>query len=246
MLDRVRIVLINTTHPGNIGAVARAMKNMGLADLYLVAPKLYPHEQATARSSGATDILEGARVVDSLEEALEGCSLVLGASARNRHIPWPVLDPREAAEKVAGVPGGGQVAILFGREDRGLTNEELHRCHFHIHIPANPGFSSLNLAAAVQVVSYELRMAWLAQERQGQARPTWGAEWDIELATHEEIERMFDHLEQTLVDIEFLDPDNPRQLMTRLRRLYLRACLDKVEVNVLRGILTATQKRLSK
>jgi tRNA (cytidine32/uridine32-2'-O)-methyltransferase len=243
MLDHVRIVLVNTTHPGNIGAVARAMKNMGLADLCLVEPKHFPDEAATARASGATDILDAARVVGTLEEAVGDCQLVVGTSARGRHIPWPVIDPRELAAIAAPLDGQSRVAILFGREDRGLTNEELHACHLHVHIPSVEGFSSLNIAAAVQVVCYELRMAVLQDVRA--ERPQWGTDWDIELADHVELERLFEHLERTLVDIEFLDPNNPRQLMPRLRRLLLRAVPDKVEVNVLRGILKMVDRAVA-
>ena len=237
MLDNIRIVLVNTTHPGNIGATARAMKNMGLSNLTLVAPKHFPHPEADARSSRAEDILESAIVVEELEQAIAGCHLVVGTSARGRHIPWPLVNARELAAAVSKSVEHNpdcQVAILFGREDRGLTNEELHLCHMHVHIPTNPDFSSLNVAAAVQVISYEMRMALSTSEQ----APNWGVDWDIELAEHGEIEQMFDHLESTLVDIKFLDPDNPRQLMTRLRRLILRAVPDKVEVAVLRGILT--------
>ncbi len=253
MLDRVRIVLVNTSHPGNIGGVARAMKNMGLQNLCLVEPKIYPSDQAFARASGATDVLDNARVVETLDQALEGCNYVVGASARGRHIPWPVFDPRELVEQMLPKIDALQVAIVFGREDRGLTNDELHRCHRHVHIPSNPDFSSLNLAAAVQVICYELRMASLAREQQNALaggavteKPVWGTEWDIELASADELERMFVHLEQTLIDIDFLKPENPRQLMTRLRRLLLRSHPDKVEVNVMRGILTATQKLIKK
>ena len=240
MLERIRIVLVNTTHPGNIGATARAMKNMGLSDLCLVEPKLFPHEEAQARASGADDILESARVVGSIEEALADCQLVVGTSARERHIPWPLVNPRElgaiSAQMLQSEVGTeGRIAVLFGREASGLTNEELHLCHKHVHIPTNPDFSSLNVAAAVQVISYEMRMALV--EAQVADVPQWGTQWDIELADNAELERMFEHLERTLIDIEFLDPDNPRQLMPRLRRLILRAVPDKVEVNVLRGIL---------
>lgn len=241
MLDHIRIVLVNTTHPGNIGAVARAMKNMGLGDLCLVAPKRYPDEAATARASGATDILENARVVEQLHEAIADCQLVVGASARGRHIPWPVIDPRELASIATPMAGRSRVAILFGREDRGLTNEELHACHHHVHIPSVEGFSSLNVAAAVQVICYELRMS--ALQLSEEERPQWGTDWDIELADHGELERLFEHLERTLIEIDFLDPDNPRQLMPRLRRLFLRALPDKVEVNVLRGILKSVNKQ---
>lgn len=241
MSDHIRIVLVNTTHPGNIGGVARAMKNMGVSDLCLVEPKSFPHPDADARASGATDILEKARVVSTLDEALADCGLIFGTSARERHIPWPLVNPRELAAIATPLEGKARVAILFGREDRGLTNEELQRCHHHVHIPAVEGFSSLNIAAAVQVITYELRMAQVADQQA--ARPQWGTDWDIELAEQRELELMFEHLERTLVEIEFLDPNNPRQLMPRLRRLLQRAVPDKVEVNVLRGILTAIERR---
>ena len=244
MLENIRIVLVNTSHPGNIGATARAMKNMGLSDLCLVDPKAFPHPDADARASGADDILAGARVVSSIEEAIGDCHLIVGTSARERHIPWPLVNPRElaaiSAQVLSNEPKSDRksdrvVAVLFGREASGLTNEELHLCHKHVHIPTNPDFSSLNVAAAVQVISYEMRMALL--EGQAGELPQWGTRWDIELADNAEIEQMFEHLEATLVDIEFLDPTNPRQLMPRLRRLILRAVPDKVEVNILRGIL---------
>ncbi|SEB12900.1 RNA methyltransferase [Marinobacterium iners] len=241
MSDHIRIVLVNTTHPGNIGGVARAMKNMGVSDLCLVEPKSFPHPDADARASGATDILEKARVVSTLDEALADCGLIFGTSARERHIPWPLVNPRELAAIAIPLEGKARVAILFGREDRGLTNEELQRCHHHVHIPAVESFSSLNIAAAVQVITYELRMAQVADQQA--ARPQWGTDWDIELAEQRELELMFEHLERTLVEIEFLDPNNPRQLMPRLRRLLQRAVPDKVEVNVLRGILTAIERR---
>lgn len=244
MSDHIRIVLVNTTHPGNIGGVARAMKNMGLSDLCLVSPKVFPHRDADARSSGANDLLESATVVESLDEAIADCELVFGTSARERHIPWPLVDPRELAAIAAPLKGKAKVAILFGREDRGLTNDELQRCHHHVHIPAVEEFSSLNIAAAVQVISYELRMAELAQ--QPLVKPQWGTDWDIELAEQRELELMFEHLERTLVKIEFLDPDNPRQLMPRLRRLLQRSVPDKIEVNVLRGILSAVERKVGR
>ncbi|MEH6577510.1 MAG: tRNA (cytosine(32)/uridine(32)-2'-O)-methyltransferase TrmJ [Amphritea sp.] len=245
MLKNIRIVLVNTTHPGNIGGVARAMKNMGLTDLCLVEPKLFPHKEADSRASGATDLLESAMVVADLDAALADCHLVVGTSARNRTIPWPLINPRELGAITAPLPEKTRVAIIFGREDRGLTNDELQRCHHHVHIPTNDAFSSLNIAAAVQVIAYELRMARLVTDTASE-KPQWGTEWDVELAEVNELELMFEHLERTLIDIEFLDPEKPRQLMPRLRRLFMRAVPDKIEVNVLRGILTATQKRIVK
>lgn len=244
-LQNIRVVLVNTSHAGNIGGAARAMKNMGLSRLVLVDPEDFPSPNAVARASGATDILDSARVVATLEEALAGCSLVLGTSARDRRIPWPLLDPRECASvSVEQSAGGGEVALVFGREYAGLTNEELQRCQYHVHIPSDPQFSSLNLAAAVQVLTYEVRMAWLAAE----GRPTkvekleTTAMLDAQPVTVDELENYFGHLEQTLVDIGFLDPTKPRHLMPRLRRLYGRSGVSKLEMNILRGILTETQK----
>lgn len=250
MFDQVRIVLINTSHPGNIGAVARAMKNMGFSRLYLVEPQQFPDPEAVWRSSGATDVLDQAVVVNNLEEAIAGCRFVVGASARERRIPWPVVSPRDLALEVRGqANAGGEVAILFGREDRGLTNEELQRCNWHVHIPANPEYSALNLAMAVQVITYELRMRYLEDLEKGAGHSNMkpmvsplDAGWDVEPASVEEVELFLEHLERTLIDIDFHDPANPRQLMTRLRRLYQRCCLDKMELNILRGILKSTQK----
>ncbi|SIT06646.1 RNA methyltransferase [Neptunomonas antarctica] len=242
-LENIRIVLVNTSHPGNIGGVARAMKNMGLSDLSLVVPRIFPSGEADARAAGAADILQSAVVVSSLEEAIADVHLVVGASARERNIPWPIMDPHELAGVAASVAVDQKIAIVFGREDRGLTNDELQLCHHHVHIPSVEGFSSLNLAAAVQVIAYELRMAQLKQADSQAQAPQWGTDWDIELAEHRELELMFEHLEKMLVDIDFLDPENPRQLMPRLRRLFQRAVPDKVEVNVLRGILSHIQKK---
>jgi len=247
LLQNIRVVLVNTSHPGNIGGAARAMKNMGFADLVLVDPLEFPSPKADARASGATDVLAAARVVATLEEALVGCSLVLGTSARDRRIPWPLLDPRESAvTSLEQATKGGKVALVFGREYAGLTNEELQRCHYHVHIPSDPEFGSLNLAAAVQVLTYEVRMAWLAQQN----KPTKMektealAEGDAEVCTAEEMESFYRHLERVMLDIRFLDPEKPRHLMPRLRRLYGRAGVSKLEMNILRGILTETQKAI--
>lgn len=247
-LDNIRIVLIETSHPGNIGAAARAMKNMGLSRLYLVQPKRFPAEEAIFRASNALDVLDNAVVCDTLDEALDGVSLVAGTSARNRRIPWPLQTPREFAESVVAPEAGREAAILFGREDRGLLNSELQRCAMHIHIPTNEEYSSLNIAMAVQLICYELRMAALAPER-AEANDSAGQlsrgepEWDAPWATDGDKERFFEHLEHTLIDLDFLDPAAPRQLMTRLRRLFMRVDLDQMEVNILRGILTAAQKK---
>ncbi|AYF88240.1 tRNA (cytosine(32)/uridine(32)-2'-O)-methyltransferase TrmJ [Pseudomonas sp. JS3066] len=245
MLQNIRVVLVNTSHPGNIGGAARAMKNMGLSRLVLVDPEDFPSPEAQARASGADDILAGAQVVATLEEALVGCSLVIGTSARDRRIPWPLLDPRECGKtSVEQAQLGGEVALVFGREYAGLTNEELQRCQYHVHIPSNPEFSSLNLAAAVQVLVYEVRMAWLEQEglpsKVEKVETT--AMLNAQPVTVDELERYYEHLESTLVEIGFLDPEKPRHLMSRLRRLYGRSGISKLEMNILRGILTETQK----
>ncbi len=242
-LDHIRIVLINTSHPGNIGGTARAIKNMGLSRLYLVEPKDFPNDRARYRAASALDILTNATICKTLDEAVADCNLVVGASARDRSIPWPVMDPRETAETIFNEPEGHEIAILFGREDRGLTNSELQRCHFHLQIPSNPEYSSLNLAAAVQVACYELRMAAL-KEGTPKNIPDWGVNWDVRTADTEEIQRFFVHLEETLTQLKVINPKNPRQLMTRLKRLYLRSRPDMLEVNILRGILTATQRHL--
>ena len=238
-LDAIRIVLVNTTHPGNIGGVARAIKNMGLSQLYLVSPHDYPSERAQWRASNALDVLANAVVVDSLDAAIADCRLVVGTSARGRRIPWPLLTPRECGERVIAEAGQHPVALVFGREDSGLTNDELHKCHYHAHIPANPAYSSLNLAAAVQVLVYELRMACLsAQQPDGVLHID---EWDMPLANSAALESYYQHLEHTLQKLGFLQKDNPRQTMTRLRRLYNRVRLDEMELAILRGTLTAMQ-----
>jgi len=231
----IRIVLVGTTHPGNIGAVARAMKNMGLSELALVNPKYFPHEEATARASGATDILDNARVVTSLAEALTDCVYVAGASARSRTIGWPTMGPRDCAERMMLEMKKGQVAAVFGPEKSGLNNEDLDRCHTLLTIPANPDFSSLNLAMAVQVFTYELRVASALNGGPGFAS-------EAPPATGEEMEHFYAHLEQVFEDVKFLDPDNPRYLMRRMRRLFIRARPDVNEVNILRGFLTAIER----
>ena len=240
--DNIRVVLVNTSHPGNIGASARAMKNMGLSKLVLVRPKEFPSGVAIGRAASAVDLLEGARVVESLGAAIADCGLVIGASARSRSIPWPLLTPEQCARKVLTEAGGTRVALVFGREDTGLSNEELQLCHYHVRIPANPGSSSLNLAAAVMVVGYELYKA-AAPEDDGDAG-TVEREWDQELATGEDIERFYEHLERVLVAVDFHDPENPRHLMRRIRRLFGRIRIDVMEMNILRGMLTHIEKNL--
>ncbi|AMC99340.1 MULTISPECIES: tRNA (cytosine(32)/uridine(32)-2'-O)-methyltransferase TrmJ [Halomonas] len=243
MLDRIRIVLIGTSHPGNIGGTARAMHNMGLADLALVAPRCEPLTSDTiSRASGADHIVHGARRVETLEQAVADCTLVVGASARSRTLPWPMITPRALGSRLSDELSGAEsrVALVFGREDSGLSNAELQRCHAHVHIPTNPDFSSLNLAAAVQVLAYECRLAWLAQQDEEEGAE---AEPHQPLASHEELEHYFAHLERTLITIGFHDPSLPRQLMARLRRFTLKARPERMELNILRGILTATEKQ---
>lgn len=236
MLDQIRIVLINTSHPGNIGSAARAMKTMGLSELYLVEPQFFPHDKAIEMASGAVDILQNAKAVVTLDEAIGDCHLVVGTSSRSRAIPWPLLSPRQLAEKVMQEPQT-KIAILFGREQSGLTNEELQRCHFHICIPSNPEYSSLNLAAAVQVIAYELRVA-------SEADSITQESWDYPFVNAQDMEKFYEHLEKILIQIEFLNPQVPRQLMARLRRLFNRARLDVMEMNILRGILGAVEKKV--
>jgi tRNA (cytidine32/uridine32-2'-O)-methyltransferase len=237
----VRIILVGTTHPGNIGAAARAMKNMGLADLMLVSPKHFPHEDATARASGAEDILQAIRVVASLEDALQDCTYVAGASARARTIGWPGMTPRECAARLVHESAQGIAAVVFGPEKSGLTNEDVDRCNTLLTIPTEPGFSSLNLAMAVQVVAYELRVAAIADIAAAEPPP----EPESPPATATEREFFFEHLEQVLMRSGFLDPENPRLLMRRLRRLYVKAELDQNEVNILRGMLASLDPEVS-
>ena len=240
---KIRIVLVNTSHPGNIGGAARAMKNMGLAELYLVEPREYPAPRAVWRAAGARDVLANAKIVGSVDEAIKGCGLVIGTSARERRIPWPLMNPRECGDKIWQEAKSHQVALLFGREDRGLTNSELQKCHYHVHIPSNPDYSSLNLATAVQVLSYEIRMASLASESGD--LPAMD-DWDQPLATADELELFHDHLATTMADLKFYDPDNPKQLLTRMRRLFNRTRMDKMEVSMLRGLLSAAQRKRGK
>ena len=234
MLSNIRIVLIHTSHPGNIGAAARAMKTMGLTELVLVAPRDFPHITADEMASHAVDIVAAARVVQTLDEAISDCGLVVGTSSRDRNIPWPMLSPREFAEKARVETTQHKVAVLFGQEQMGLTNEELQRCHFHIAIPSNPEYSSLNLASAVQILAYELRIASL------QSTPE--EKWDYPRASADELESFYEHLERTLIHLDFLKPSAPRQLMARLRRLFNRTRLDTMEINILRGVLGAIKK----
>lgn len=238
----IRIVLVNPSHPGNVGAAARAMKNMGLSHMVLVEPQEFPDPRAIWRAAGAKDLVESAVVVDSLDEALADCQLVIGTSARERKIPWPLVDPKTCAEKVFAEPDSAKVALLFGREDSGLTNDELRRCNLHVNVPTSEAYRSLNLAMAVQILCYEIRMQALGQESRIQPME----EWDEPIASSEDMERFYEHLSAALADLEFYDPENPRQLMTRLRRLFHRARMDQMELNIMRGVLAEIQKVVKK
>ena len=233
MLQRVRIVLVETSHPGNIGATARAMKTMGLTDLVLVQPKRFPDPQALWRAAGGDDVLIGARVVDSLTTAIADCHWVVATSSRQRRIPWPILSPREFAA-AAVERSGQQVAVVFGREDKGLSNEELQLCQTHVEIPANPEYPILNVAMAVQVIAYELFQA--GGER---SEPLV---WDRPLASHVFVEGFMGHLERTLGLIDFYKGREYTRLLQRFRRLYQRAALDRQEVQLLRGMLAEAER----
>ena len=238
-LDSIRIVLIATSHPGNIGSAARAMKTMGLQRLYLVSPRSFPDRWANELAAGADDVLEHAVVTDSLTEALKGCKLVLATSARPREISLPGLTPAAAAELIAEAHHETEVAIVFGREHAGLTNDELLHCQYHLNIPSDPIFSSLNLAQAVQIVAYELRMKLLSPIADVEMRHDT-------LATAESVELFYTHLREVLVAIDFLKPSNPKKLLQRLRRMFNRTKLETMEVNILRGILTSVNDALKK
>ena len=238
--SNIKIVLVNTAHPGNIGGAARAMKNMGLSELCLVEPREYPAPRAVWRAAGAREVLTHATVVDSVDEAIADCSLVIGTSARERRIPWPLINPRECGVRVWAEAQKHKVALLFGREDRGLTNDELKKCHYHVHIPSNPEYSSLNLATAVQVLAYEIRMASLANDN-GELPDL--AEWDQPLVNSEDLENFHNHLAETMAELDFYDPKNPKQLLTRMRRLFNRLRMDQMEVSILRGLLSAVQRK---
>ncbi len=240
--ENLRIVLVRPTHPGNLGAVARALKNMGLEDLRLVAPEAMPdHPEARARAAGAVDLLERVRLHDSLDEALADCRLVVATSARRRHIDWPALDPRAAAARlVRAAVRGVRTALVFGPERSGLTNEDLDRCHFVVNIPTSPAYPSLNLAAAVQIMAYELFRASQPSASRRTAPPLLRRT----PAEHAYLQAFYDHLERVIVEVGFLDPANPRLLKRKLVRLFNRAQPDRDELDILRGVLTAIEQRL--
>ena len=235
MLQNIRIVLVETSHSGNIGSAARAMKTMGLSNLYLVSPKSVD-EQSITLAAGADDVVRNAHIVDTFEQAIEDCSLVIGTSARLRHLQSTLIEPRECAEKAS--THQGQVAIVFGRERVGLTNEELLKCHYHLNIPANPEYSSLNLAMAVQLVSYEMRMAFLTKNK---TESTLSTIEDI-YPTAQEMEYFFAHTERVYQSLGFIQNQG---VIQKLRRLYNRSSLEKNELNILRGMLSAIEKRLN-
>jgi TrmH family RNA methyltransferase len=241
---RIRIVLVEPSHPGNIGASARAMKTMGFEDLVLVAPEDFPCAEATARASGADDVLSHARVVASLSEAIADCGFIVGASARSRSLPWPTVDPRTCARVVLKEAAETTVAIVLGPEHSGLTNEDLGRCQQLVQIPANADYSSLNLAMAVQVLCYELRM--VGNEGDDEAEPNGLEPGTTSPATADELNGFHMHLEDVLTEVGFLKTDHPKQLKLRLRRIFHRARMDQVEVNILRGVLAALDPRSSR
>jgi len=238
-LNNIRIVLSHTSHPGNIGAAARAMKTMGLERLYLVNPKSFPDPVADARAVGAADVLENARVCATLDEALAGTVLAVAVTARRRDLSHEMLSARQAASRMIALAPQGEVALLFGTEMSGLSNAELDKCQMLATIPANPEFTSLNLASAVQILAYELRMAFLDEAEVPAAKA-------LEAASFEDVERFYQHLERTMIDTGFLDPACPGRLMQRLRRLFARARPEKEEVSILRGILTSVEKFTNK
>ncbi|ARJ42749.1 tRNA (cytosine(32)/uridine(32)-2'-O)-methyltransferase TrmJ [Pantoea alhagi] len=238
MLQNIRIVLVETSHTGNMGSVARAMKTMGLTNLYLVNPLVKPDSQAISLAAGASDVIGDAVIVESLDEAIAGCSLVVGTSARSRTLPWPMLDARECGVKCVEEGAQAPVAIVFGRERVGLTNDELQKCHYHVAIPANPDYSSLNLAMAVQILAYEVRMAFLQSDRVEQPQYE-----ESPYPLVDDLERFYQHMEQMMVTSGFIRPSNPGQVMSKLRRLYTRARPERDELNILRGMLASFEKK---
>ena len=231
----VRIVLVETSHPGNIGAVARAMKNMAFDDLWLVRPRQFPDAEASARASGATDVLDAAHVVDDLQAAIAGCGFVAATTSRPRNHNWSVLTPRDLAGQVAALAPATRAALLFGSERFGLENDVLERCQALVKIPVNPLYESLNLAMAVQVLCYEVFVA--------SARPASVSQQETPLATADELERFYLHLSEVMTEVDFHDRTGGGHLMTRIRRIFNRSALDQNEMNILRGILTAVQGR---
>lgn len=245
-LDNIKIIMVGTTHSGNIGAAARAMNNMCISNLVLVDPQCPVGEIAYGRASGANAVLDQRTTVTSLGQALGDCELVIATSARRRSLAWPELDPAQMAGKLFDMHATARVALVFGREHSGLTNEELQMCNYMVCIPTNPAFSSLNVASAVQVICYEIyRQFCVVPEATILDTDKDGSrllDEDELPATSGEVEGYFEHLDQVLTATRFLNPDNPGITMQRLRRLYLRSGLSRNEVNILRGMLTAVEK----
>lgn len=241
MLERVKVVLVGTTHSGNIGSAARAMKVMGLSQMVLVDPQCQVDAQAIALAAGASEIALNAQIYPTLEAAVADCGLVVGTSARSRTLEWPMLEPRECGEKLISEANQHSVAMVFGRERTGLTNDELQLCHYHVCVPANPEYSSLNLAMAVQLLSYEVRMAYLALQQSSQSSTL-----QEEYPRHQELERFYAHLEQVIMQTEFISAQQPGQVMNKMRRMFTRARPEAQEINILRGILTSVQKSISR
>ena len=240
--DSIKVVLVGTTHPGNIGAAARAIKTMGLKHLDLVSPKEFPSDEAIYRSKAAKDILEKASTYETLLESVKECEVVIGTSARNRKVPWPVLNPKDASKEInLAVKNNSKVAIVFGREDRGLTNEELGLCNLHVHIPTTEEYSSLNLAQAVQIMTYEIRMSFIEIENLENNQ-----EWDVDLASAEQTERLIEHMDELMKELGFYDTENPRKLLMRVRRFFKRSGIDVMEANIFRGLFSTIQKKLKK
>lgn len=243
LLSTIRIILVGTSHTGNIGSAARAMKTMGLSRLYLVNPLAEPDQHAFSLASGAADILDNATFCQTLSEAVSDCQLIVGASARFRSLAWPNLSPRECGEKVAVEAEQSNAALVFGRERSGLTNDELQQCHYHVTIPANPAYSSLNLAMSVQILAYEIRMGMAARLGKRCSLPR-EPKVDVNYPDATELAHLYHHLEQTLLQIGFINPAHPGQIMNKLRRLFSRARLESSEVSILRGVFTAIHQKI--
>ncbi len=246
-MHNIRIILVNTTHPGNIGAAARAMKTMGLCHLYLVAPKKFPDPEAVAMAAGAEDVLSQAVVVQSLEDAIADCQLVLATSARSRARPWPMLSPREMGEKINIEKHQNKIAVVFGRESSGLSNEELQLAHYHVQIPSSEDYGSLNVAQAVQVLCYEIRIAYLSSIREVQGDQPVAPTSDFNIYPDaKKLADFYQHLEALLTEVEFIDAQKPMHQMQKLRRIFTKSRLEIPEVQLLRGIFTDIQQYVKK
>lgn len=237
MLHNIRIVLVETSHTGNMGSTARAMKTMGLTNLYLVNPLIKPDSQAIATAAGASDVIGNATIVDTLDDAIAGCSTVVGTSARSRTLPWPMLEPRECGVRAVHEGEHAPVALVFGRERVGLTNDELQKCHYHVAIPANPDYSSLNTAMAVQITAYEVRVAYLDRQQAGAPQLE-----ETPYPLVDDLERFYQHRADAAAH-RLYSPVPSGRVMSRLRRLFTRARPEGQELNILRGMLTSIEKQ---